>query len=73
MPEKAMKGLFSKNYLKLDKELVIIFMLVAITGFIVYFVTNQRGFLNFFYLPVLLGAYFFGKRYGVFSAVFSTS
>lgn len=46
-------------------------LLVAITAFIYFFVTNQRTFLNFFYIPVLLGAYFFGKRYALSSAIFS--
>lgn len=60
-----------KKQLKVDKELVIVFLLVAITGFIFYFVTNQRGFLSFFFLPIILGAYFYGKRYAVFSALLS--
>ena len=59
------------SLLKVDKELVIIFLLVAITGFIYFFVVNQRAFLNFFYLPVLLGAFYFGKRYATHAALFS--
>lgn len=59
------------DFLKVDKELIIIFLLVAITGLIFFFVVNQRAFLNFFYLPVLLGAYFFGKRYATQSALLS--
>jgi len=39
--------------------------------FIYFFIINQRAFLNIFYLPVLLGAYFFGKRYAVIPAAFS--
>ena len=58
-----------KHYLKIDKELIIILLLVAITAVIYFFVFNQRAFLNFFFLPVLLGAYFFGKRYAVLSAI----
>ena len=60
-----------KSYLKLDKELVIVFLMVAISGIIYFFINNQRAFLNFFYLPVLTGAYFFGKRHGTYSAVLS--
>ncbi|GAB4388172.1 MAG: hypothetical protein Kow0025_05800 [Thermodesulfovibrionales bacterium] len=56
-----------KTY-KVDKELIIVFLLVAVTGVIFFFVANQRAFLNFFYLPVLVGAYFFGKRYATHSA-----
>ena len=60
-----------KKHLKVDKELIIIFLSVAIAGMIYFLVANQRAFLNFFYLPVLLGAYFFGKKHGTFSAVLS--
>lgn len=59
------------TYFRIDKELVIIFLLIAITAVIFFFVANQRAFLNFFYLPVLLGAYFFGSRYATLSAFFS--
>jgi putative nucleotidyltransferase with HDIG domain len=55
----------------IDKELVIILLLVAMACFIYFFIVNQRAFLNIFYLPVLLGAYYFGKRYAVVSATFS--
>jgi len=58
-------------YLKVDKELVIVFLLIAVTGFIFFVIPNQRAFLNFFYLPVIVGAFFFGKRYATLSAVFS--
>ncbi len=60
-----------KNHFNVDKELVIILLLVAIAAFIYFFVINQRAFLNIFYIPVLLGAYFFGKRYAVVSATVS--
>lgn len=57
--------------MRVDKDLIIVFLLVAITGVLFFFVANQRAFLNFFYLPVLLGAYLFGKRYATNSAFFS--
>ncbi|MDA8387767.1 MAG: HD domain-containing protein, partial [Nitrospiraceae bacterium] len=60
-----------QRLLRIDKELIIVFLLVAITGFIFFFADNQRAFLNFFYLPVLLSAYFFGKKLGTYSAVLS--
>ena len=50
---------------------MIILMLVAIACFIFFFIINQWAFLNIFYLPVLLGAYFFGKRYAIISAISS--
>lgn len=60
-----------KSSFNIDKELVIILLAVAIACFIYFFIVNQRAFLNIFYLPVLLGAYFFGKRYAVVSAAVS--
>jgi putative nucleotidyltransferase with HDIG domain len=60
-----------KEFFRVDKELLIVFLLVAISGFIFFFVYDQRAFLNFFYLPVLVGAYYFGKRYATFSALLS--
>lgn len=59
------------SFRAIDKELVIIFLLVVITAIIFFFVSNQRAFLNFFYLPVLLGAYFYGRRYATLAALFS--
>ncbi|MFQ5586867.1 MAG: HD-GYP domain-containing protein [Thermodesulfobacteriota bacterium] len=60
-----------KQFLRIDKELVIVFLLVIITGMLYFFVSNQRAFLNFFYLPVLMGAYLYGKHHGTYSAVLS--
>jgi putative nucleotidyltransferase with HDIG domain len=65
------KKLALKSDFNIDKELIIILLLVAIACFIFFFIINQRAFLNVFYLPVLLGAYFFGKRYAIISAFFS--
>ena len=64
--------------LKLNQELIIVFLLVVVTG-LIYFISNnhyflattQRALLNFFYLPVLLGAYFFGKKHATYSAFLS--
>ena len=60
-----------RDFVRVDKELVIILLLVSITAIIFFFVSNQRGFLNFFYLPALLGAYFYGKRYATLAALLS--
>jgi putative nucleotidyltransferase with HDIG domain len=59
------------NKLKIDKDLIIVFLLVAITGFILFFVFNQRAFLNFFYVPVIIGAYYMGKSYATKAAFLS--
>jgi len=66
-----MNKLALKRDFNIDKELIIILLLVAIACFIFFFIINQRAFLNVFYLPVLLGAYFFGKRYAIISAFFT--
>lgn len=66
--QKTSKSGFNFN---IDKELIIILLLVGLVCFIYFFVVNQRAFLNVFYLPVLLGAYFFGKRYAIVSSAFS--
>ena len=66
-----MKKLALKSEFNIDKELIIILLLVAIAFFIFFFIVNQRAFLNVFYLPVLLGAYFFGKRYAIISSCFA--
>lgn len=60
------------EYFRVDKELIIIFLLVAITAIIFFFVVNQRAFLNFFYIPVLLAAFFYGKRYATMAATFTS-
>lgn len=57
--------------LRIDKDLIIVFLLVAIAGFIFFFVFNQRAFLNFFYIPVIVGAYYMGKRYATQAAFLS--
>jgi len=68
---KPLKFRIKDSFRAIDKELIIIFLLVVITAFIFFFVFNQRAFLNFFYLPVLLGAYFYGRRYATLAALFS--
>ncbi len=52
-----------------DGSLLVLLGIVAITGVINFFVVNQRAFLNFYYLPVVFGAYTMGLRKGVYSAV----
>lgn len=59
------------NFQKINKDLIITLLLVAIAGIIFFFVSNQRAFLNFFYIPVLFGAYYFGKRYATQAASLS--
>lgn len=49
--------------------LLVLFAIVAGAGVIQYFVVNQRAFLNFYYLPIVFGAYLLGRRRAVLSAV----
>ena len=63
----------TKSSINIDKELIILLLLVAMACFIYFFIVNQRAFLNVFYLPVLLGAYFFGKRYAIISSTLSVA
>jgi putative nucleotidyltransferase with HDIG domain len=51
--------------------LLILLSIVVVTGVINFFVVNQRAFLNFYYLPVVFGAYLLGRRRGVYSALLS--
>ncbi len=60
-----------RKHLSVDRELIIVFLLVIVTGLTYHMANNQRALLNFFYIPVLLGAYFFGKKHGTYSAVLS--
>ncbi len=50
-------------------ELVIVFVLVMATAFAILVAANKLAFLNFFYIPVLVAAYFLGKRQGMLVAV----
>ena len=56
---------------KVSRGLLVLFGIVAVTGVIQFFVINQRAFLNFYYLPVVFGAYTMGLRKGVYSALLS--
>src|SRR5262245_2473390 len=51
--------------------LLVLLGIVAVTGIINFFVVNQRAFLNFYYLPVVVGAYLLGRWRGVYSALLS--
>ncbi len=57
--------------LRVHRGLVVLLGIVLVTGAINFAVVNQRAFLNFYYLPVVLGAYLLGMRRGVYSALLS--
>lgn len=54
-----------------NRGLLVLLGIVGITGIIHYFIVQQRAFLNFYYLPVVIGAYTMGLRRGVYSALLS--
>ena len=56
---------------RVKRGLLVLLSIVAVTGVINFFVINQRAFLNFYYLPVVFGAYTMGLRKGVYSALLS--
>ncbi|HTK31881.1 MAG TPA: HD-GYP domain-containing protein [Candidatus Saccharimonadaceae bacterium] len=56
---------------RINRGLGVLLGIVLITGTINFFVINQRAFLNFYYLPVVFGAYTMGLRKGVYSALLS--
>jgi len=49
--------------------LLLVLAIVGVTGVIHFFVVNQRAFLNFYYLPVVFGAYTLGARRGLQAAL----
>lgn len=54
-------------------EYIIVFLLIAILGLLNALQFEQRAFLNFYYLPVVLAGYLLGRAGGVMSAVASIS
>ncbi|HTO92398.1 MAG TPA: HD-GYP domain-containing protein [Candidatus Sulfotelmatobacter sp.] len=60
-----------KQLWRVNRGLLVLLGIVAVTGVIHFFVVNQRAFLNFYYVPVVFGAYSLGLRKGVYSALFS--
>ena len=46
-------------------ELFVVIVLVVATAFSVLVAVNKVAFLNFFYIPTLVAAYFLGKKQGV--------
>jgi putative nucleotidyltransferase with HDIG domain len=55
----------------INKELLLIFSIIAAAGIVNFFVAGQRLVLTFYNLPTLLAAYYFGRRRAVEAAVAS--
>lgn len=60
-----------KKYLIDNFEGVFILVVLLVVSAIVWLVEAKLSFLNFFYLPVLLGSYYLGIRSGVLGAFFT--
>lgn len=60
-----------KKYLIDNFEGVFILVILVCVSGVVWLVDAKLSFLNFFYLPVLLGSYYLGIRSGVLGAVFT--
>ena len=60
-----------KKYLIENFEGVFVLMVLVVVSAIVWLVDAKLAFLNFFYLPVLLGSYYLGIRSGVLGAFFT--
>lgn len=58
-----------KNYLIRNFEQTFVLLVLIATGTINYFVPQKVAFLNFYFLPVILGAYYLGQRRAVLGAV----
>ena len=71
MNAKAVSDAARHQWWRVNRSLLVLLSIVAVTGIVNFFVVNQRAFLNFYYLPVVFGAYILGLRRGVYSAVLS--
>ena len=59
----------SSKFFRIDKELFVVFFLVALTWLIQYLGLNQYALLSLFFIPIILGSFFFGKRHGTLAAI----
>jgi putative nucleotidyltransferase with HDIG domain len=62
-----------KVFLIKHLEKILILGLTVVILITNYFITQKMAFLNFYYLPVLVSGYFLGKRYAVYTSLFSIS
>jgi len=60
-----------KTFLINNLEKILILGLTVVILITNYFITQKMAFLNFYYLPVLVAGYFLGKKYAVYTSLFS--
>jgi putative nucleotidyltransferase with HDIG domain len=56
---------------EINKELLLVLLIIASAGVVNFFVSGQRLVLTFYNLPTLFAAYYFGRRRAVMAAVAS--
>ncbi|MDH4222844.1 MAG: HD domain-containing protein [candidate division Zixibacteria bacterium] len=54
-------------------EKILVLGLTAVILLTNYFISQKLAFLNFYYLPVLVAGYFLGKKFAVYTSLFSIS
>ncbi len=59
-----------KNYLTQYFEQTFVLLILLATSALNYFVPYKIAFLNFYFLPIILGAYYLGQRRAMLGAVF---
>ncbi|MDH5537118.1 MAG: hypothetical protein OEZ08_16330, partial [Betaproteobacteria bacterium] len=59
-----------KNYLVQNFEQLFVLLVLVSTVAINYLIPQKVPFLNFYFLPVILGAYYLGRRRAVLGAIF---
>src|SRR5216684_4429999 len=64
-----MKGKWISGLTQVNKELLLIFSIVASAALVNFFVEGQRLVLTFYNLPTLFAVYYFGRRRAVQAAV----
>jgi len=69
--EKAVKKLRMSRIMEVNKELLLIFSIIAFAAVINFFVAGERLVLTFYNLPTLFAAYYFGRTRAVQTALAS--
>jgi HD-GYP domain-containing protein (c-di-GMP phosphodiesterase class II) len=68
---RAVKKTWLSRVLEVNKELLLIFSIIAFAGVINFFVAGERLVLTFYNLPTLFAAYYFGRSRAVQTALAS--
>lgn len=68
---RAWKEKLFEQLIEVNKELWIIFSMIAIVGAMNYLLASQRMLLGLYTLPTLISAYFYGRRHATLTALLS--